>query len=468
MVRTRIAPSPTGLDIHIGNLYTAMVNYAVAHKHNGQFIVRIEDTDRTRLVKGSQENILNSLKAFGINADESPINPGPYGPYCQSQRLEIYQKYAQQLIDKQAAYYCTCTKQRLDKLRQQQQTNKQIPKYDKHCLHKQEEIKKQIKNGATYVIRLNVPPDTQIAFNDLIRSQISINSNDLDDQILIKSDSYPTYHLAVVVDDYLMKITHVIRAEEWLASTPKHILLYKAFGWALPIFCHIPILRNSDKSKLSKRKNPVWARWYLEQGFLPKAILNYLALMGWAHPQQKEIFDFSEYIKVFDLKDVQKTGPVFDPIKLEWLNGEYIRRLNPDDLTKEIIKYLNTYKKNGIEKEIIKATIPLVQTRMKKLSDYLPLIEFILKQPTKIDFPLNYLKQCYKELLKSYEQIQWTHQNIFKKTEQISQEMAIKPVKLYMDLRLALSNQKVTAPLFESMEIIGKSATLKRLNALFT
>ena len=468
MVRTRIAPSPTGTDIHIGNLYTAMINYAVARKQNGQFIIRIEDTDRSRLIEGSEANILQSLTAFGILADEGPQKAGPYGPYRQSERLAIYQKYAKRLVDKNAAYYCTCTKERLDKLRKEQQKNKQVPKYDKYCLSRQKQVLEQIENGQSYVIRLNVPTNIQIKFTDLIRGEISINSNDLDDQVLLKSDSFPTYHLAVVVDDYLMKITHVIRAEEWLSSTPKHILLYQAFNWPLPIFCHTPILRNKDKSKLSKRKNPVWATWYLEQGFLVASILNYLALMGWTHPEQKEIFGLEEYIRVFDLKDVQKTGPIFDAIKLEWLNGEHIRQLNKKDLEKEIVAYFQKYTKIKLEQKFVEATIPLVQTRMKKLSDYLPLVQFILDQPAKIDYPLNYLKQCYKELLKEYEQIDWTYDNIYKKTEQISKQLLIKPVKLYMDLRFGLSNQKVTAPLFEAMEIMGKENTIKRLNSLFS
>ena len=312
MVRTRIAPSPTGEDIHIGNLYTALINWAWAKKHKGKFIIRIEDTDQERLVKGSEEKILQTIKEYGLNYDESTDIGGQYGSYRQSERLSVYKKYADELIKKKAAYYCTCTKERLAELRAAQQKQKQIPKYDKHCLTKQKEVKEEIKKGKSYVVRLNVPNNREIKFNDLIRGEIKIMSDNLDDQVLMKSDGFPTYHLAVVVDDYLMKISHIIRAEEWLSSTPKHILLFEAFGWDLPIFAHVPILRNPDRSKLSKRKNPVWASWYLKQGYLPEAVLNYLALMGWSHPEQKEIFSLDEFVKVFDLKDIKSSGPAFD------------------------------------------------------------------------------------------------------------------------------------------------------------
>ena len=325
MVRTRIAPSPTGDDLHIGNLYTALINWAYAKKNKGQFIVRIEDTDRERLVKGSEEKILSTLKDFGLTPDESPGVIGPYSPYRQSERLEIYKKYAEDLVKKGVAYYCYCSKERLDKLRQKLQAEKKIPKYDKYCLgHEACNMKHETREK--YVIRLNVKENINITFHDEIHGDITFNSNDIDDQVLIKSDGFPTYHLAVVVDDYLMKISHVIRAEEWISSTPKHILIYEAMEWKKPVFAHLPILRNPDRSKLSKRKNPVWASWYLKEGFIPEAVLNYLSLMGWSHPEQKEIFSIEEFLEVFDLKDIQAVGPVFDVAKLKWLNGEYIRK----------------------------------------------------------------------------------------------------------------------------------------------
>jgi len=463
MVRTRIAPSPTGNDIHIGNLYTAMINYCFAKEQGGQFIIRIEDTDRTRLVSGAEAKILHSLSTYGIIADESPEHAGNYGPYRQSDRLEIYKTYAEQLVKSGHAYYCTCSKERLEEMRAAKQKQKQIPKYDKHCLTNQEEVRAEIKKGRPYVIRLNVPENRLVTFKDLIRGKVQINTKELDDQILLKSDGFPTYHLAVVVDDYLMKITHVIRAEEWLPSTPKHILIYEALGWPLPLFAHLPILRNPDHSKLSKRKNPVWAAWYLEQGFLPEAVLNYLALMGWSHPKEQEVFSLAEFQAVFKLEDIQKTAPVFDPVKLTWLNGEYLRRLNSKSLAEKISEYYQKYKNQPINPEILLKTLPLVQTRMKKLSDYWELTAFIYEQPSKIDFPLNVLKQHNEGLLSLLEQTEWKHPVIYKTLEQFADKEGLKAVKLYMELRFALSNRKVTAPLFEGMEIIGKRETLNRL-----
>ncbi|HRN70163.1 MAG TPA: glutamate--tRNA ligase, partial [Candidatus Woesebacteria bacterium] len=243
MVRTRIAPSPTGQDIHIGNLYTAYINWAFARKHKGQFLIRIEDTDRTRYVEGAEQKILNTIKAYGLDYDESVDKDGPYKPYRQSERLKIYKKYAEELIEKGKAYYCICTKERLDEVRKQMIAEKKIPKYDKYCLHIQDEVKKKVDAGEQYVIRLDVPENVEVTFADVIHGDITINTNNIDDQVLIKSDGFPTYHLAVVIDDYLMKISHVIRAEEWISSTPKHVLLYQACGWQLPIFAHLPILR---------------------------------------------------------------------------------------------------------------------------------------------------------------------------------------------------------------------------------
>ena len=393
MIRTRIAPSPTGQDIHIGNLYTALINWAFAKKNNCKFIVRIEDTDRTRYLKGAEEKILNSLNNYGITASESPKVGGPYSPYRQSERLAIYKKYVQELIKKGAAYYCFCTRDRLDEVRKKQILEKKIPKYDRYCLkHTACNTEGAIYEGnKPYVIRLKIPDNRKIVFKDAARGEIKFNSKDLDDQILLKSDGYPTYHLAVVVDDYLMKISHVIRAEEWIASTPKHVILYEAFGWPLPIFAHLPILRNPDRSKLSKRKNPVWASWYLTYGILPEAMLNYLSLMGWSHPQQKEIFSTEEFIKVFDLKDIKAIGPVFDLTKLEWMNGEYLRKTQSSKLKAQIYEFYG----KKLSGDTIEKTIPLIRERIKKLSDYLPLCEFFFQRPEKYEVDLSTKKNIF-------------------------------------------------------------------------
>ncbi|MBI4005009.1 glutamate--tRNA ligase [Candidatus Roizmanbacteria bacterium] len=472
MVRTRIAPSPTGEDIHIGNLYTALINYAFAKKHAGQFIIRIEDTDRERYVDGSEDRVLQTIKSYGIIYDEGPDIGGPYAPYKQSERLSLYKKYAEQLVEKGAAYYCFCSKERLDEIRKKQIAEKRIPKYDRHCRDVQSSQLRQgfagraefgVGSGEKYVIRLKVPDDRDIVFADVIRGKIIINSNTLDDQVLLKSDGYPTYHLAVVVDDNAMKITHVIRAEEWINSTPKHILLYEAFGWELPIFTHLPILRNPDRSKLSKRKNPVWAAWYLEQGFLPEAVLNYLSLMGWSHPEQKEIFSLAEFIEKVDLKNFQPVGPSFDIVKLEWMNGEYIRKTQNSKLRTKIFEYYNKqYPENIIEK-----TIPLIKERIKKLSDYLPLCEFFFKRPEKHEIDLSNKRDLLKKMHDALLPIeQWNNRTIGDAMQELAKREGVRTGEFFMILRVATTGKKISPPLNESMEILGKQECLMRVKAL--
>lgn len=461
-VRTRIAPSPTGEDLHIGNLHTALINYVFAKKHEGVFIVRIEDTDRTRLVKGSEEKILQTLKNYGLQYDEGPGNEGKVGPYRQSERLETYQIYAKELIDKGAAYYCFCTKERLEKLRQKQQKDKQIPKYDKHCLLNGKDAQNRIDKGESHVVRLNIPENKEVSFEDVIRGTITINADNLDDQVLVKSDGYPTYHLAVVVDDHFMKISHVIRGEEWISSTPKHVLLYEAFGWEKPIFAHTPLLRNIDKSKLSKRKNPVWASWYLNEGFLPEAVLNYLALMGWSHPKQNEIFDMDEFIDVFDLKDMQAVGPAFDVVKLEWMNGEYIRKSENSNLKTQIFEF---YKQKYPE-ELIGKTVPIIKERIKKLSDYVPLAEFFFEAPKKHQIDIKKHKKLLEKMHGTLLKIKdWKADEIGKTMQELAVLERVKNSEFFMILRVAITGKKISPPLNESMEILGQKECIARLIA---
>lgn len=463
MVRTRIAPSPTGQDIHIGTLNTALVNWAVAKKNNGQFIVRLEDTDRTRYIEGAEEKFLSTFKSFGLHYAEGPDIGGAYAPYRQSERLNLYQKHAKQLVEKGAAYYCVCSKERLEEVRKKQQTEGKITKYDRYCLLHPEEAQEKISKGEKFVIRLKIPDHEELVFDDAIRGEIKFQSDSLDDQVLLKSDGYPTYHLAVVVDDHAMKITHVIRAEEWIPSTPKHILLYKAFGWELPIFAHLPLLRNPDRSKLSKRKNPVWASWYLEQGFLPEAILNYLSLMGWSHPQQKEIFNLEEFVEKFDLQDVQPVGPAFDLIKLEWMNGEYIRKLSIQDLG---IKIYEFYDKKYAE-ELINKTAPLIQERIKKLSEYLTLCEFFFKEPKKYEIDLSQKKELLKKIHEEISLISdWKANIIGEKMQELAIKESVKNSEFFMTLRVVITGKKISPPLNESMEILGKEECLSRIKKL--
>ena len=340
------------------------------------------------------------------------------------------------MIDKGTAYYCTCTKERLDDLRTLQQKQKQIPKYDKYCLARQKEVKDEIKRSKPYVIRLNVPSGREIVFHDIIRGDVKVVSDNLDDQVLIKSDGFPTYHLGVVVDDYLMKISHVIRAEEWLSSTPKHI---------------------------SKRKNPVWASWYLRQGFLPEAVLNYLALMGWSHPEQKEIFSLDEFVKVFDLKDVKSVGPAFDPVKLEWMNGEYLRKTQNSKLKTQIHKFLE----KKYPEEIIEKTIPLIRERIKKLSDYLALCEFFFKKPERLEIDLSSKKAILSKMSDSLSTISdWKAEGIGRTMQDLARKEGVKTGEFFMTLRVVITGKKISPPLNESMEILEKKECLERLKKL--
>ena len=456
IVRTRIAPSPTGQDIHIGNLYTALMNFAYAKKMKGNFIVRIEDTDRTRLVEGAIDKIISSLYKFGLTVDEGPLTHGPFGPYIQSERLPLYQKYAAELIEKNKAYYCFCSKERLVEIKKEQGENTHVRHYD---LCTQEDVEEKKSQGIPYVIRLKVPKDYNISFVDLIRGNITIHSDQIDDQILIKSDGFPTYHMAVVVDDYLMQISHVIRAEEWISSTPKHILLYEAFGWELPTFVHLPILRNPDKSKLSKRKNPVWASWYLEEGYFPEAVLNYLALMGWSHPEEKEIFSLEEFISVFDLNDISAVGPVFDIVKLTWMNQQYIQRMEDDVLGQRIQAF---YQDKKFDETIIKQVLPLIKTRMETLKDFERLTQHFFEDPT-ISTRNDVDKRVVNDLLEQLESIEnWEALNIFPTFKSIMEKNSVRmPVLYYL-----LTGEERGLPLPESLEILGKERTLSRLRTI--
>lgn len=462
-VRVRIAPSPTGEDLHIGNIYTGLINFAFARKNKGKFIIRIEDTDRTRLVEGSEERILKSLKRFGLNYDEGPDKGGPFAPYRQSERKELYQKYAQDLVEKQVAYYCSCSKEKLEELKSKEQ---KIGEFKRHSLYCDK------KKGDSFVIRLKVDDKKDISFKDLIRGKITINTSQIDDQILIKSDGFPTYHLAVVVDDYLMKISHIIRAEEWISSTPKHVLLYEAFEWPLPLFAHVPLLRNSDKSKLSKRSNPVWASWYLEQGFFPEVILNFLSLMGWSHPEGKEIFSLDEFIEKFDIKDLNPVGPIFDLTKLEWMNGEYIRKTQNSKLKIQILEYLKEISDGKLDHptgEEIEKVIPIIKERIKKLSDFIPLTDFLWEKPeyekqvfNKLG--INNLEEALENILKDLKKMEkpWKADNFEQTFRKLAGDLGLSATQIFQLIRVAVSGQLVTPPLFESIQILGENETLKR------
>lgn len=347
MIRDRFAPSPTG-NVHVGSLRTALYNYLFAKKNNGQFLLRLEDTDRTRYEEGAVENLLNALMVTGVVPDEGLfeedgkiVQRGDCGPYIQSERLDIYKKYIDQLLENGQAYYCFCTKERLDEVREKQKAAGETPRYDGHCRNlPKEEVEARVAAGEPYVIRLKLPEDHVVAFDDAVRGRIEINTNDLDDQVLIKTDGFPTYHFAVVIDDHLMGITHVIRGEEWLPSTPKHVYLYECFGWEQPQYVHLSNILNDDHKKLSKRQGDVSVGDFLKKGYLPEALINFLALLGWSPENEQEIFSMDELIEAFDLSRINKSGAVFDRAKLDWMNAHYIKELPIEELTARMIPYL--------------------------------------------------------------------------------------------------------------------------------
>lgn len=462
MVRTRIAPSPTGYP-HIGTIDQALFDYAFAKRHGGQFIIRIEDTDRERFVADAEGKIFKALDWFDLSEDESPRKNGPHAPYRQSERLDIYKKYVEELIEKGHAYYCFCTKERLDKVRAQMQAEKRMPMYDKHCRDlPQYKIDDRLKTTEKYVVRMKVPENKTLTVRDEIRGDISFESNGIDDQVIMKSDGYPTYHLAVVVDDHEMKITHIVRGEEWISSTPKHYLLYDFFGWEKPLFFHTPLLRNPDKSKLSKRHGHTNVVWYQEQGFLPEAILNFLALLGWSHPEGKDIFDLDEFIQLFDLKDLKPVGPIFDLVKLEWMNGQYIMKLEDTELGNKIFEFYN----KEYDRELIGKTVPLVKERMRKLSDYLPLCQFLFHRPEEYELDLDSKKDLLGKIAEKLELVgDWTAEKIGESMVATAKETGTKNSEFFMILRVAISGKKISPPLNESMVILGKKESISRIHS---
>ncbi|MEX0621901.1 MAG: glutamate--tRNA ligase [Candidatus Woykebacteria bacterium] len=452
MIKTRIAPSPTG-DPHIGTAYSALFNYAFAKKNKGRFILRIEDTDRTRLVQESEQKIIDSLNWLGIKWDE--------GPFKQSQRLHLYQKEGEKLVKTGAAYYCDCSPERLDKVRKQQRAEGDVPRYDKKCRHNPA---KNLKKGS-FVIRLKVPEEGETSFEDLSRGKISFKNKDIDDAVLLKSDSWPTYHLAVVVDDSDMGVSHVIRAEEWLSSTPKHVLIYNAFQKKLPVYAHLPLLRNPDRSKISKRKNPVSLSWYKNQGYLPEALLNYLSLMGWSMPDGREKFNLREFIDDFDFSRVDPAGPVFDLKKLEWLNGEWIRGLENRKLVDALLEYTK------IDEKQISKVLPLVRERLKILSEFDNLTSYFFSEPAvekaeivpRTKTPTE-TKDVLKEIGETLSEIgRWSKGDIEKALLSKPQETGWSKTELFQTIRYIETGSRATPPLFDTLEVIGKEKSLERI-----
>ncbi|MBP7740986.1 glutamate--tRNA ligase [Candidatus Woesebacteria bacterium] len=467
-VRTRMAPSPTG-EMHVGSLSISLKNYAFAKKHGGKFILRIEDTDKVREVDDGVEAIQQILKDYSIDWDEGPGIGGEFGPYIQSQRLPIYQEMCQKLVDTGKAYHCFCTRERLEELKQQQTLAKTPPKYDGLCKNlSKEEVAEKLSKNVESVIRLTIPENRDIKFNDLIRGEIVVNSNTINDQVLMKSDGYPTYHLAVVVDDHLMQITHIMRGEEWITSTPKHILLYEAFGWEPPVHAHIPVFLNPDgKGKMSKRKGTVSARSFLERGYLPEALLNFFMILGWARTDEVEIMSLDEYIEKFDPADVSPKSVVFDIKKLDWINGIYIRNLEIPKLKEKLLKFVP----ETFPTEKLDLIIPLVRERLEKLSDFDELTNFFYQEieqdkqlllkksnPEEVVAQLKTTKEKLEKL------IDWSNENLEKEIRALQESNDWKKNQYFMMLRISVTGKKATPPLFETINAIGKELVIKRLD----
>ncbi|HTJ30151.1 MAG TPA: glutamate--tRNA ligase [Acidobacteriaceae bacterium] len=467
-VRVRIAPSPTG-DPHVGTAYIGLINYIYARQRGGQFVLRIEDTDRTRFVPTSEQMIFDALRWLGLNWDEGPDVGGPYGPYRQSERTEIYREHAELLMANGNAYRCFCTPEKLEADRKQQMAAKLPPRYPGTCRAlSPDQIEENIAGGLPYTIRLAVPTEGSTTFTDELRGAITFDHFNVDDQVLLKSDGYPTYHLANVVDDHLMKITDVIRAEEWISSTPKHVLLYQAFGWELPHFWHMPLLRNQDKSKISKRKNPVSLIYYRQAGFLPQAVINFLGLLGGGMPADfnggSEKFTLDEMLANFVINNIRVAGPVFDLTKLKWLNGEYLRSISPEE-------FYAALRTTVLSDEYLSAIAGIIQTRIELLSQFGDLTGFFFADnihpapevfvPKKRELPETLA--FVGEQLVTLEATAWETAAIEAALKKLGETQQWSVKENFMLLRSILTGSTMSPPLMESLVIFGKARTLDRM-----
>jgi glutamyl-tRNA synthetase len=465
-VRVRIAPSPTG-DPHVGTAYIALFNYVFAQKQGGKFILRIEDTDRARSTPDSEAAILRALRWVGVTWDEGPDVGGAYGPYRQSERSAIYAREVGTLVKQGSAYRCFCTTERLEAMRAAR-TGQSFVGYDGHCRGiAAEESERRAAAGEAHVIRLAMPKTGETTFVDRLRGELRFDNAQIDDQILLKSDGFPTYHLANVVDDHLMGITHVIRAEEWLSSTPKHVVLYQAFGWTAPEWIHMPLLRNADKSKISKRKNPVSLDYYRAAGFLPEALLNYLGTMGWSISGDRERFTLPEMIEAFTFDRMSLGGPVFDLVKLSAMNADYLRAL--DD--QAVVERLRQWR---LSDDFLRSLVPLVRQRIQRMDEFLPLTEFFFSgdldyTPVAKELVIKNrtAKEVGESLLGFVEVLDthrdFTHQGLEAVTRGYAEKTGWDAKEIFMIVRMAATARKATPPLFETLAVLGRDLVRRRL-----
>ncbi|RKZ33491.1 glutamate--tRNA ligase [bacterium] len=470
MVRVRFAPSPTGLP-HVGNIRTALFCWLFARHHNGSFILRVEDTDRERYRPEALDAIMSGLRWLGLDWDEGPQVGGDYAPYFQSQRLEIYHKYARKLVESGSAYYCNCSPERLDKIRNQRLQNGLPPMYDRNCRDKKIESD---PTDTDTVIRFKMPLFGKTCFTDELRGEICFENSTFDDIVLIKSDGYPTYHFAVVVDDYLMKISHIMRAEEWIPSAGKHILIYDALGWEAPKFVHLPMILGPDRSKLSKRHGATAITEFEQQGILPEAMFNFLSLLGWSPKDDTEIMNKEELISRFDIDGINTAASVFDFDKLRWMNGEYIRRMTPKQLTARLKPYYEKWgwctADNPCDDEYLDKVSQAMQERLKVFTDMKELGYYFFTEPTEYD-PKG-VKKNFKpevadwlnELANRFDSLsEWDKPNLEQQTRDFANEMDVGAGKVIHPIRLAVSGLRMGPGLFELLEIVGKEKVIARL-----
>lgn len=483
-VRVRFAPSPTGY-LHIGGLRTALFNYLYARHTGGKMLLRIEDTDRTRFVEGALENLLKALKWSGVEIDEGVMldengnvtEKGDCGPYIQSERVKagIYDKYIDQLIEEGKAYYCFCSQERVDKVRDQMRADGLTPKYDGLCRSiPLEEAKQRVANGEEHTVRLKLPKDYDISFNDRIKGKITFNTDDQDDQVLIKRDGYPTYHFAVVVDDHLMGITHVVRGDEWISSTPKHVYLYEAFGWQAPEYIHLPTVLNKDHKKYSKRNGDGMVEDFIEEGYTPEGLINFLSLLGWSPDSEEEIFTMEELAKQFDFDRVNKTGAVFDKKKLDWVNGHYVRELSPEELAKDIKPYM--IKAGLIDESYPEDKLVLLaetwQSAIDKFSDapelaknyYIKSDEIEYDDDAKEAISTENAKTLFVAFLNQLDQVDEIDADFAKSVmKTIQKETGIKGKDLWFPVRAAVTGSVHGPDLSNAFLIMGKDLVKDRL-----
>jgi glutamyl-tRNA synthetase len=466
-VRVRFAPSPTG-DLHIGSVRTNLYNYLFARQRDGKLVLRIEDTDQDRLAAGAIDSIYAGLHWLGITWQEGPQEGGPYAPYVQSERLPLYQKHAQELIDKGAAYFCFCSKERLAALRAEQDARHEITRYDRHCRDIPVAEAAERAKVEPHVIRQKVPDEGTLAIDDLVHGRIEWQANTLEDQVLLKSDGFPTYHLAVVVDDHVMEISHIMRGEEWVASVPKHLLIYSAFGWDAPPMAHFPSVLGPDGKKLSKRHGSTAVVQFREDGYLPEALINYLALIGWSPGTEEEVFSMDDLIRLWKIEQVQSAGGKWDKERLDYFNGVWIRKLSVD----ELVRRLEPFVPPEWDRDVLRRIVPHIQERMKTLKDAKDQIRFLFTDD--IGYEPNLLIPKKSDRMSTAEALArsravlgeiepFTAELIRPALETLAEQLGWSRKDLNSTIRMAITGRQVGPPLYESLEVLGKEKSLRRI-----